>query len=549
MELAPECSFAWDGAASGIFLSAIPLAILFTVATLFLYRSAVGRAMRAASQEEASLPVSSPSSPPGRPLQIAVVSQSEPLAPSPPSLGSSIQSMRRSSTAYVLAGLAHALLATAIWLWLNGLELRLFRALAMGTVFAWPVVVALLMTATTTRRQQVLVAGAYIGLLLLLEVVAETFHLRDQPGFGELFKLWAITMGPPTMVVVLLANRAWRSVGLTALFVSIVLMAAFQLGFMFIGCAVFSTKSIALFEARNYLLAAIVLACAVLAWLLLRRSARRYQAKLSSDQMFTLDSWWLLVTALEVLLQIAGSGVSGFWLLMAFVGYKIALNLGLRHFDLANQPGKPQSMLLLRVFGHARRARTLADQVGQTWRHAGPINMIGGTDLATALLEPDELMMFWSGKLRQGFVAGPTDLESRLRNLDEQRDPDGRYRVNEFFCHDNTWRATVHALAQRSSVVLMDLRGFGKANRGCEFELGLLLDEVPLGRVVLLVDRSTRMEDLEPLLHSAWGRLSASSPNRELEEPVLHLFRVEDSGKALRPLLLGLFAATTQVQA
>ena len=78
MELAPVCSFAWDGAASVIFLSAIPLAILFTVATLFLYRWAVGRAMRAASREEAPVPVLPPSSPPGRPLQLTIVSQSEP---------------------------------------------------------------------------------------------------------------------------------------------------------------------------------------------------------------------------------------------------------------------------------------------------------------------------------------------------------------------------------------------------------------------------------------------------------------------------------------
>jgi hypothetical protein len=517
--------------------------MLFTVATLFLYRWAIGRAMRAATGEAVALSVAPPASPPGMPLRIAFLSQSTPLEATPANLVASRHGVRRLSVIYALAGLVHAALATLIWLGVNGIEFRPFRALAVWSVYVWPVVAVLLITASATRRQQVMWIAGYAGLLLLLEIIAEASHLRFQPGFGEIFLTWVITMGLPTAVLVLLANRAWRSVGLTALFVSIILMAAFQLGFMFIGCAFFTTGSIALFEARNYMLFAIVLACAALAWRLLRRSARRYQAKQSSDQMFTLDSWWLLVTALEVLLQIAGSGISGLWLLLAFVGYKLALNFGLRRSGLADQPGKPQPMLLLRVFGHAGRTRTLADQVGQTWRHAGPINMIGGTDLATALLEPDELMLFWSGKLRQGFVASPNDLENRLRTLDETRDPDGRYRVNEFFCHDNTWRATVHALAQRSAVVLMDLRGFGKANRGCAFELGLLLDEVPLGRVVLLVDRSTRMEDLAPLLHAAWGRLSAASPNRELAEPVLHLFRVEDSGKALRPLLSRLFAA------
>src|SRR6185436_3151582 len=129
------------------------------------------------------------------------------------------------------------------------------------------------------------------------------------------------------------------------------------------------------------------------------------------------------------------------------------------------------------------------------------------------------------------------ELNARMQSLDEQRDRDGRYRINEFFCHDNTWRPTVNALARRGPVVLMDLRGFAKANRGCEFELGVLLDEVPLGQVVLLVDGSTRMEDLEALLQTAWSQLSTSSPNHGLAEPVLHLFRVENSTKALKPLL------------
>jgi geranylgeranyl pyrophosphate synthase len=63
--------------------------------------------------------------------------------------------------------------------------------------------------------------------------------------------------------------------------------------------------------------------------------------------------------------------------------------------------------------------------------------------------------------------------------------------------------------------------------------------------VVLLVDRTTRTEDLKSLLNSVWKTLPISSPNRQLAKPMLHLFHVEDSGKALRPLLTHLFAAAT----
>ena len=200
---------------------------------------------------------------------------------------------------------------------------------------------------------------------------------------------------------------------------------------------------------------------------------------------------------------------------------------------------------MLRVFGYSARTRQLTDQVGQYWRYNGPINMIGGADLATALIEPDELMQFWSGKQRQSFVANEADLKTRLQTLDIRRDPDTRYRINEFFCHDNTWQAMVKALAQQSAVVLMDLRGFGKTNRGCEFELAMLLGDVPLIRVLLLVDGTTRMDELESMLQAAWRKIPDSAPNRVLQEPVLHLFQAADSDHALQPLLSRLFACAT----
>ena len=89
----------------------------------------------------------------------------------------------------------------------------------------------------------------------------------------------------------------------------------------------------------------------------------------------------------------------------------------------------------------------------------------------------------------------------------------------------------------------MDLRGFGTKNRGCQFELEMLFEEVPVSRVVLLVDHSPEIELLQPVLQTAWDKLSVSSPNRALLEPVLSLFQVEDSSSALQPLLSRLFTA------
>ena len=55
--------------------------------------------------------------------------------------------------------------------------------------------------------------------------------------------------------------------------------------------------------------------------------------------------------------------------------------------------------------------------------------------------------------------------------MDVEPDRDGRFRINEFCCRDDTWQATVVALIERADAVVMDLRGFTAERRGCEFEL------------------------------------------------------------------------------
>lgn len=523
MTLAPEClGIKWDGAALAVVLFAIPLAALITVLTLALYRRAVERAMRASAGER--LPAVSAVAPAAgavRPLQIG--SAGDDGLPPAPRMQASRGAMRGLSRAYALAGLAHSLVVTGLWFALNDVDFRPFRGLLTWLPYAWPIVLGLMLTATTTRRQRYVLIGGYFTLLLIADTAAEAFGLRFKPGFGELFLLWALVMGPPTLVIALLGNRAWRSVGLFALFLGLALSGSYQLGFQALGCLTLSTRSSALLKSFDYLLWALVLACCALAGWALIRVKRRYEARRTSDQMLVLDGWWLLVTLFQSLFQLSASGPNAVTFLLGYVAYKIVLRIALPRLSSPPGAGSAQPLLLLRVFGYTRRTRALIDQVGQFWRHNGPINMIGGSDLATALIEPDELAQFWTGKLRRSFIANAADLQARLQALDDRPDPDGRYRINEFFCHENTWQAAVRELARRSSAVLMDLRGFGRQNRGCEYELGLLLHEVPLARIVLLIDGSTRRQELESVLQLVWDRLPDGSPNRGPQHPALQL--------------------------
>lgn len=78
-----------------------------------------------------------------------------------------------------------------------------------------------------------------------------------------------------------------------------------------------------------------------------------------------------------------------------------------------------------------------------------------------------------------------------IDGFDWRADPDGRYRINECYCFDSTWRAAVRALLARASVVLMDLRGFRAENQGCRHELRMLAQAGRLRRVVVLHDSQT----------------------------------------------------------
>jgi hypothetical protein len=123
--------------------------------------------------------------------------------------------------------------------------------------------------------------------------------------------------------------------------------------------------------------------------------------------------------------------------------------------------------------------------------------------------------------------------------MDRAADPDGRYRIDEFFCRSDTWQMTMQRLAAESDAVLMDLRSFSPSNQGCVFELGRLLDGVDLARVVFLVDNTTDRTFLEATLERLWSELGVDSPNRHPAAPAARLFGI---GRQSEHALIGLLA-------
>ena len=188
--------------------------------------------------------------------------------------------------------------------------------------------------------------------------------------------------------------------------------------------------------------------------------------------------------------------------------------------------GRPPTLLVLRVFQRDRAMRALFDTVIERWRLSGNTLLIAGTDLLERTLDAGDIFDFLDGRLAERFILSANQIPARLAGFELEPDAEGRYRVNECYCHDSTWRDTLAALLARSDVVLMDLRSFQRRNEGCKFELGELARAPHLARVVVLTDARTDHAAAEEAAAAApTGRflwLDATHVNRAKRREVLN---------------------------
>ena len=152
MTLAPECTFALDGAATSIVLFAIPLAILATALTIFLYRKSVERAMRFSAGDWVAAGLEAHEGAAVNPLKTSTV-QAETAVP--PQMRQSGSAMRRLVAVYVLAGLVQSAVVVVLYFLLNDLAFKPVRTFMVWLPYTWPIILTLTLIATTTRRQNI----------------------------------------------------------------------------------------------------------------------------------------------------------------------------------------------------------------------------------------------------------------------------------------------------------------------------------------------------------------------------------------------------------
>jgi hypothetical protein len=82
-----------------------------------------------------------------------------------------------------------------------------------------------------------------------------------------------------------------------------------------------------------------------------------------------------------------------------------------------------------------------------------------------------------------------------------------------------------------TDLTAMDLRGFSPQHEGCLFEIQMLIDTVPIERMVLLVDYSTDLPFLRDTLEKCWLQMTPLSPNASADSARLRILDV--SGREL----------------
>ena len=308
----------------------------------------------------------------------------------------------------------------------------------------------------------------------------------------------------PAVLFLLFNLRYWRATAplvlVLALGGSLGWLALVEIGKLVVG------EGLALWGFRLLGLAAGVL----LALPVARGIGRRYQKRRISEQMLFVDAWWALLTSVQTTVLVIMDGQIG--KVFAFLGFGayLLVSRALLHGMQTDRPPAAR-LLLLRVFGHGRRTERLLDELTQRWRPFGTVDLIAGRDLALRNVDPGEFYSFLSGRLDREFVQGPADLDQRLARRDDRSDPDGRYRVNQFFCHSDTWQLTLDRLVDDCDGVLMDLRGFDVDRTGCLYEIGRLAEHVGSRPIVLLADAHTKLDLAESIFFDVACRRPAAN--------------------------------------
>ncbi|MBS1140589.1 MAG: hypothetical protein H6R13_2042 [Proteobacteria bacterium] len=390
-----------------------------------------------------------------------------------------------------------ALTRTLITQWIADGPITIKTVAALGAAYAWPVLPVLAMIGRWSRWRFV---GAML-LWLIAAVALLTWRTNENVQFIQVLKWMSFDIGLPLVFVTAIClGSASRAIAPWLVPLFVLLLWSSQAGIdlleaEFKGDSPIFHSFLNTFGGTGSIVAAAILPW-VIAWWPARQVgrwlAKAYSNRAVSELFYLFTAVWVIALAWPALGAIASLG----WGALVVFLPLLWIPLGARFMQATTgqrHPGRPPTLLVLRVFQQDANVQDLFNRVIERWRLTGNTVLIAGTDLLTHTTDPDDIFTFLDGRLAERFIHSPADVPRRIAAFEWQPDVEGRYRVNECYCHDTTWQLALAELLRVSDVVLMDLRNFVAANRGCLYELETLSSAPGLKRIVVLVNDRTEL--------------------------------------------------------
>lgn len=497
-----------------------------TVSWIVLRRYA--RAVLLGMQDAGSAIPAMASSAPPAPGGSLSINEFEPASKHSTRVRLAIQEQRRLewhvARTYLAATAACGLMLGAATLWFGEIDITPSRLLAISGVVASA---AVPMIAVTLAAPFWRATGMWLLVMLVVSALTVVVPMATRPFRGEEFdpslalnalytvQFAAVSLWFPFSLAFATGIRKLRgvaplSLGLISILALVPLFGTQATGLIAASPnALISSMNVAASMYLSFFLLAPL--AGWVTWRLLLLIARGYEAKRFSDAQLIANSWWLIIVA-TLIPGIASGGRGGVvaslgtaaiaWLLFPILSHYLFRRGGSVAVD-----GTRPTLLLLRVFGRTSASERFFDRVIGRWRLLGPVTVIAAPDIVTRTVDPPAFLRFVTGRVGASFVSSPAVLEERLAKLDSSPDPDGRYRINEFWCRSDSWQPTAVSLIQLCDVVVADVRGLTASRAGMQFELEQLAARMSADRIVLVIDDSTDIEVVRSAMVHGRGEL------------------------------------------
>jgi hypothetical protein len=187
--------------------------------------------------------------------------------------------------------------------------------------------------------------------------------------------------------------------------------------------------------------------------------------------------------------------------------------------EAALEPPTPRgvSTLFLWAFDEAQTMSLL-----RRLARVGPVYLLrGGGALIDDLLHAPRMAF---GKIDRFIEESETEVLQRTATFrGRNRNFLRNYPTFSMTCGDGVWKFAFSCLLERAKVVVIDLSDFTPRHAGIEYELGAILDRVPIARVVFVTGPQTDRAVFDAMVHRLWSTMPETSPNYSADPATTHL--------------------------